>query len=197
MDKQGGIKDFLSKNFEEISAKALKILPVLHEAFKRHGPQGVTDYAHTYIDAINDSSGLTAKTSCNIGCHFCCYGEIQLSYVEATVIYSAIKQYNIPVDMELVIRQNRRAYHKLKYIDKRCGMLNAKGECKIYDYRPSICRLYNSVDDPKKCNERHKMPSTITLRTIKGFAIATALRLFDQSNKHNEKYVLQKVLAKL
>lgn len=197
MNKQRGIKNFLSKNVKEISAKAKQMLPILHEAFKQHGPQGVTDYAHKYIDATNDNSGLMAKISCSIGCHFCCFGEIQLSHVEATVIFSAIKQYNIPVDIELIKRQNRRSHHKLKYINKRCGMLDEEGECKIYDYRPSICRLYNSVDDPKECNEQHKIPDTGTLRTIEGFAMVTALMLFDQSNNHNEKYLLHNVLAKL
>jgi len=197
MSKKKGIKDFLEKNFKEISAKAIQIAPVFHEAYKKHGPQGVTDYAHKYIDATNDGSGLTAKISCKVGCHFCCYGEIELSYVESTVIYSAIKQFKISIDKELIKRQNNKPHHRLKYADKRCALLDDKGECKVYDYRPSICRLYNSVDDPKECNEQHKMPDTGTLRTIDGFAIAAALMLFDQEQGNNGRYHLQKVLSKL
>jgi len=197
MKKQKGIQDFLKENFEEIATKAEEMLPILQEAYDKRGPQGVTEWSHYYIDAINDKTGLTAKTSCSAGCHFCCYGEIQLSYVEATVIYSAIKQFNIPVDKQLVDRQNRKAHHRLRYANKRCAMLDEKGMCKIYEYRPTICRLYNSVDDPKECNEQYKVPDTGTLRTVEGFAVAAALMLFDQVNGNNEVYVLQKVLAKL
>ncbi len=197
MNKERNIGDFLKDNTKKIKNKALLILPVLHEAFAKNGSQGVTDYCHSYIDAINDTTGLTAKTSCAPGCHFCCYGEIKLSYTEATVIYSAIKQFMIPVDKQLVERQNRKPYHRLKYMNKRCAMLDDKGKCKIYLFRPSVCRLYNSTDDPKECNEQHKVPDTETLRTIEGLAVMVALMEFDKDQGNNKKYMLQKVLSKL
>jgi Fe-S-cluster containining protein len=193
-NKNTGIKKFLEENIEAIKMHSEKILPVFREAFTKYGSQGVTEYAHQLIDAINEKTGINSKVSCGAGCHFCCYGEISMSYHEATLIYSVVRQFNIPIDMELVERQNKKAHHKLKYVDKKCAMLDDKGMCKIYDQRPTICRLYNSMNDPQDCNEKDKEPNVATLRTIEGFSIATALMMFDEEQGKNEKYTMHGVL---
>jgi len=33
--------------------------------------------------------------------------------------------------------------------DLRCGYLDRRGRCAVYEVRPLICRLYGSVDDPR------------------------------------------------
>jgi Fe-S-cluster containining protein len=192
--KNIGIQKFLEEHMEVIAATSKSLLPVFREAFAKHGPQGVTEYAHQLIDAINEKTGINDKVSCSAGCHFCCYGEIAMSHSEATLIYSIVKQFQIPIDMILVDRQNRKPFHKLKYAAKRCAMLDDKGMCKIYDHRPSICRLYNSMDAPEKCNEKDGEPNIGTLRTIEGFSIATALMLFDEENGNRDKYTINTVL---
>lgn len=196
-NKNPGIEKFLQENIVAIKATADRILPVFREAFAKHGLQGVTEYAHQAIDKINEQTGINDKASCSKSCVFCCYGEIDMSHTEASLIFSVIKQFNIPVDMELVARQNKRAHHKLKYADKRCAMLSDEGLCKIYDHRPSICRLYNSTDAPENCDESKGTPNVGTMRTIEGFAITIALLLLDEENGNMAKYSMHKVLNKL
>jgi len=192
--KQESLLKFLQENATEIRTFANKMLPTFREAYKENNIQGVVEFAHNYIDNINEKSGLNKKLSCSAGCSFCCYSEIMMTHNEASLIYSFIEQFDIPFDRKLVTRQNAKKFHRLKYADKRCAMLNENDKCSIYQHRPSICRLYNATTDPKDCDGSAGAPNTKTLRTIQGFGVAAALITFDEEQKNDGDYPLHKIL---
>jgi len=182
---------FIIDHQVEINKFIKEYLPKFRGILETEGIQKTVDIAYNLMDSINEDTGLNDRTTCaGAGCNFCCYGEISLSSLEASYIHSYINQVEIPFDKKLVERQNLKPHKDLAYANKRCAMLNAEGKCRIYEIRPSICRLHNSTSEPQQCDERKGPPSIQTLRTIETFGIAGILYLLSDEKV----YKLQNIL---
>jgi len=193
MDKQ--VLQFLEENKEKIEVEVLKMLPILNIEKQLHGLQGMVEYAYGYIDAVHEKLDMASKTTCSSGCSFCCYSDINMSFSEATYIYSVIDHLKIPYDKALLKKQNSKKFHKLKYADKACVMLDKDGSCKIYDHRPVICRLWNSTSEPKECDSKSGYNMTRTARIVECWAMSLALYQIDMTNNINSKEIfLHKIL---
>lgn len=173
--KDKDLEKFLDVHKEQLVKLSMEYTPVFIELFKSHGIQGVVESAYQTLDDINEKSGLNERSTCSSGCHFCCYGEIFVGEFEASYICSFIDQFKIPINKEHVEKQTSKPFHRLKYADKKCSMIDSEGKCSIYNIRPFICRIHNSSVDPKRCDESNGTPNSEILRTVESLAIITAV----------------------
>lgn len=195
--KTESIEEFIEKNYDAIDKFAVKTVISLRNVETTKGIQGVVEYAQQLLDHINEGSGLNAAIKCSKSCSFCCYDEIGMSNLEASYLYSVIKHFDKPLNKEHIDRQNNRKFHKLKYADKRCGLLDENGLCSIYEHRPLICRYHNSAIEPSHCDSKNGVLNNKPLRTIEGFGVIMALNKMDQANGDRDVIRLQHVLKKI
>jgi Fe-S-cluster containining protein len=177
--KDDMVIQFLEENKELLNTHMLKILPIFKGRLKDDGIQGLMEYANQYLDAIHEKVDMAGKTTCSSGCSFCCYTDINLSTFEASYINAVIEHYDIKVDEVRLKKQQTKKWHRLKHNDKRCVMLSEEGSCMIYDYRPVICRLWNSTEEPKHCDSKGQSQSTRTARVVEAWAVALVLFQLD------------------
>ena len=128
--------ELLETHKDELALLVAKHMPKFRAILEINGIQGVIETAYETLDLINEQSGLNDKVSCAGECNFCCYGNIDISTFEATYIVSFIDQFKVDFNKEQLKRQSRKPFHKLKYADKRCSMINDEGKCGIYSIRP-------------------------------------------------------------
>lgn len=91
------------------------------------------------IDTVMDEH-FTDKT-CKKGCYHCCDVAVGITGYEAAYIHSKTG-HNI-TKMETNVK-----FHKGRY--PLCPFL-VKGNCSIYEFRPAVCRVFISFDDPQRC----------------------------------------------
>ena len=175
--KDLGLEKFLTEHEQEIRDGVEVIMPQLKLLYLEGGIQAVVEYAYQYVDKLNEVSGLNAQTTCVKGCHFCCYGKIDMSSMEATYVVSYIHQMGIMINKAKSKRQNNVEFEKLAYRDKKCLMISKQGECMIYEARPMVCRIHNSVVEPERCEEKNGPINSIIARTAESFAMMTALHM--------------------
>lgn len=193
MDNQ--VLQFLQENKFKLEVETKKMLPFLKEELKNHGIQGVVEYAYGYVDTVHDKVGMVSKTTCGSGCSFCCYSDINMSSYEASYINAVVELLGTPIDIKRLKRQKSKSFHRLKYADKACVMLDDKGACMIYDHRPMICRLWNSTLDPKHCDSKAGYQITRTARVVEAWAMSLALYQLDMEKGINSKEIfLHKIL---
>ncbi|MCK4521049.1 MAG: YkgJ family cysteine cluster protein [Nanoarchaeota archaeon] len=173
MDKQ--IIQFLKENIELLGTTAEKLLPLLKKEREENGIQGVVEFAYNYVEEIHKKVDMENKTTCHSGCSFCCYSDINITSFEASYILGVIEYFKIPLNTIKIEKQNAKSWHKLKYAEKGCSMLDSAGDCMIYKYRPLICRLWNSTSDPKLCDSREGYSKTGTARVVEAWAMSIAL----------------------
>lgn len=176
------VKEFLMQNKEILEEKMQDMLPVFKKVLKEDGIQGLMQYANQFIDAIHDKVDMRTKTTCSNGCSFCCYTDINLSSFEASYILGVLDYFKIPINTTRLMKQQAKKWHKLKYNEKRCIMLDDLGDCMIYEHRPVICRLWNSTEDPKYCDSKGGHNVTRTARVVEAWAVALVLYEMDSEN---------------
>ena len=140
-----------------------------------HSLEALLKIAYTDIEDITGKIKETNNFTCSSGCSFCCYGDIFLSPIEAELVKASLSKPKTTVDKELLARQKKTPYHKRKYADKRCSLLNENEDCSIYEYRPIICRIWNSTSDPSKCNLSGGKQTAATVSSLHYYAIAGIL----------------------
>lgn len=185
------LEKFINENSSELVRYTKEHLEVLRPLLKEKGIQRVVEYAYNYIDAANKQAGVNELLTCSKGCHFCCYGEIGLTGLEASYITSYIGQFNVDFDKEASKAQQLAPFAELKHKDKKCVMINKEGACSIYDIRPSVCRIHNSTSPPKQCDEKDGKISTQVIRLLETFAMTMALQSLSADDEH---YKLHKVI---
>jgi Fe-S-cluster containining protein len=95
---------------------------------------------------------LSNPLSCTKGCSFCCHGEVQISNIEASYFLNKIGESK--GNEEILKKQNSvKDFKELKWVNTRCPMLGENEECTVYEDRPLICRMTNSIDNPQLCKE--------------------------------------------
>ena len=125
-----------------------------------------------------------AQVPCSIGCRDCCLGLFEISLADRKLLREGLSKADaktrrdIERRAEKILRQLRKAYPDLgetlegfapEEIDELCDLLGAvecpalgkKGECRLYDHRPLVCRLCGvpvvdksgKVIDPDGCGK--------------------------------------------
>ena len=74
--------------------------------------------------------------NCELGCHQCCVPDLTVTRLEADMIRSYLKAYPERVERLKEIQKQR------PHRGQRCEMLNADGQCVIYEARPLVCRSH-------------------------------------------------------
>lgn len=90
---------------------------------------------------------------CKKGCSFCCHINVDVTEVEAKLVWDYVQEHNIPVNEALLEKQRYLGNdERMLSPDSKCAFLSAEGTCNIYPVRPLECRKYFVVSDPKLCN---------------------------------------------
>lgn len=102
---------------------------------------------YKFIDNHNDEL-FKKDTVCAKGCANCCYMNVDVTEVEASYISESTKR---PVNANI----NSSAYADIsKYSGVPCPFLDISNSfCTIYDFRPSVCRMYHVFESTDKCKE--------------------------------------------
>jgi len=116
-------------------------------AFNFHG------LIETMLEDLKDDS-----ITCKKGCHFCCMIHVDITQDEADLLTEYCEEKGIKLDPKRLERQaghDRDTWGNQPYRDWGCTFLDRKtGTCKVYEHRPSACRNYLVVSDPKDCDTR-------------------------------------------
>jgi Fe-S-cluster containining protein len=106
-------------------------------------------------------------TTCRQGCNACCHLDKEITYDEADLLAFLIKN-EVRCDMRLLEKQiaqhgrNRKNGHRSKSA-ARCPLLGKNQLCKVYEYRPMVCRKYSVTSSPDECYKKHGMIRQIPL----------------------------------
>lgn len=144
---------FHRDNSDRIVEATQEVLPLLKRKGETHGALELMRFVYTETD--RQYKAASDRTSCGLGCSFCCHDEIMMSDIEAKVIEAKIDSGEIKIANPRIKKtlevQNSNIFRTLNFMEKRCSMLNEKNECTIYEHRPLICRTHNSTDSPQLC----------------------------------------------
>jgi len=102
---------------------------------------------YKFIDNHNDEM-FKKDTVCARGCSFCCYMNVDVTEVEASYIAEYTKR---PLNENI----NNSVHADIsKYSGVPCPFLDIhNGSCTIYDFRPTVCRMYHVFESADKCKE--------------------------------------------
>lgn len=102
---------------------------------------------YKFIDHHNDEI-FKKDTICAKGCSYCCYMNVDVTEVEASYIAEYTKR---PLNKNI----NNSLYSDIsKYSGTPCPFLDIhNGSCTIYDFRPTVCRMYHVFESADKCKE--------------------------------------------
>jgi Fe-S-cluster containining protein len=163
-----GFDKFYMQHKKDVDQELESLKPRLLEQYKKNGIMGAVGFVYAVSDALMKQVDADGRTICSKGCSFCCSGDIPVSSSEASIIISYIKRDNIKIDYSQLTKQKNKSIDKLKFADKKCSLLDKAGLCSIYEYRPVVCRTFNSSDtDPEFCNkDKHPKPNNMGLSAL-------------------------------
>ena len=122
---------------------------------KNEGTLGLLEAA----DSFNQESFAPGKPQpkCKRGCAHCCYIQVVASGREVDLIVDHIKENNIILDNEKMLRLEEQALIKddrdyMLSTHRKCVFLQDNNDCGIYPVRPFSCRNYFVFSDPEGCN---------------------------------------------
>lgn len=102
-----------------------------------------------YLDLMMEH-GPSKKAVCSRGCAWCCKIGVDTLKIEALYIQVAT---GIKIDPKAKKQTGTLGY---------CPLLNKKtGECTVYQYRPSACRIFYVFDNPKYCKLKNNQAHAI------------------------------------
>jgi Fe-S-cluster containining protein len=127
-----------------------------------HQREGIADGIHASIDKLvieirQRDPGNAAKVACKKGCAHCCYTEVGITRDEALLLHHAAQEAGIKIDAERLRAQaahEDKKWPELDYKQRGCVFLSADNTCGVYEHRPTACRKYMVVGDPKQCDSR-------------------------------------------
>ena len=117
-------------------------------AFTQHGlvDAGLADMMATDPNA--------ARISCQRGCGACCHLHVSIDRHEAALLAGLVHE-GVTIDRTRLARQRTRdadTWNTLADGDRRCVFLSDGNECQVYEHRPTACRKYQVVSEPKWCD---------------------------------------------
>lgn len=108
-----------------------------------------------HMDTVIKENYVDRVFSCKAGCYYCCEQYVEITDDEAELIMRWVKRNNIPLFKRKLLKQRHydlSNWRSLNAIDRRCVFLGKNKQCRIYDYRPLVCRKHFSAGDPKDCD---------------------------------------------
>ena len=92
---------------------------------------------------------LRLKTNCSACVHKCCSEPYDWVYLTSQEIYQLTVASGLPENEFVVKRQNANTGHQFRTLDLPCRFLDSQtGQCKVYDFRPLVCRLFPFYPEP-------------------------------------------------
>ncbi|WP_157825845.1 YkgJ family cysteine cluster protein [Colwellia sp. Bg11-28] len=121
---------------------------------------------HSKIDStVNETKKLGVRFGCENGCSYCCTLRVEALAPEIFYIAKKLKAYLSNEQLTELVENLEDYSEKAKGLSQiehqiTCPMLN-DGKCTIYDFRPAMCRKFNSLDaevckDPFAVVPEHK-----------------------------------------
>lgn len=115
------------------------------------------------IDQVIKENYKDRIFSCKRGCYFCCQHHVSITEHEADLILYLCKRNSIPIQKRQLHRQQHHDmtnWIELMPKDRSCVFLSKTNSCKIYEFRPLMCRKHFSAGNPKDCHisETKKIP---------------------------------------
>lgn len=187
--------DFYKRNVDVLREEANKLVVTLADILLQKGKAELVSYVWAYVEEGLRKAKLFEKATCNKGCSFCCHDTIYGSQIEIEVIKSILKELKIKPDRKRSKIQNSKAPDKLTWQEKACVYLAEDGTCRIYQFRPIVCRTHNNVGPMDDCNKEFEPNKSVQEgRIIEVEAMQIALMLLSVELTGKELVPLHKVM---
>lgn len=158
-------------------------------------------FVHNVIEEYNSevfAHPLVKQFSpCKAGCSGCCHTQVSVTSDEAHLLIERIEQ-GIDIDKSLLKLQaaaenDSTAFFKLQYNERKCVFLNEKGECRVYNDRPSVCRTNAVLGSADQCDTSSVQKELRLIKTAKAdMAIVGAYAFSEESG--TLPYMIHKLL---
>lgn len=127
--------------------------------------------------------------TCRKGCSHCCYMFVQITRSEALFLAKLAK--NAKIDKQRLEKQaackDVDSFISLSKQDRQCVFLK-NNKCSIYNNRPSACRTYYVVSDPKLCQTDTAQDVSVIFDAMSEILV-TAFMNADGENSHDGKKI--------
>jgi len=135
---------------------------VMNRLKKITNPIKRSRFVHKLVDeyvAEVFSDPLVKKLSpCKEGCSLCCHTEVSITHDEAELLVKKIKG-GLSIDTDKLSMQAEAAtkgsYFDIPFEERKCVFLNEQGACRVYEDRPSVCRINSVVGTAEQCDTRN------------------------------------------
>jgi len=118
-----------------------------------------------------DKTLESIDSSCEKGCHFCCYHPIGLAKSEMRSIKEFSPRFSqARLEQQIDFYANNIA---IEYEQKKCVFLD-NGQCGVYAKRPLVCRLAHVKSDPANCQLSNQSQNIEQLSVQTAAVIAVA-----------------------
>lgn len=147
-------------------------------------------FIHKAIDEFNEEIFahpiVKEFMPCKAGCSACCHTQVSVTQDEALLLLDKIRS-GVAIDeaqlnLQAQSGNNSEAYYKLSFQDRKCVFLNEKGECRVYEDRPSVCRTNAVLGSADQCNTSNSQQSLRLIRTEKADMVIAAAFAFSEEN---------------
>lgn len=121
-------------------------------------PQNIAYTVNALVDQSVEQMLTTPngrKVRCAKGCGACCRIHVSVSYEEAYLLVGWCRSQGIEIDwqrLEHQAKHNIKTWNTQTPKDRRCAFLGDGDVCKVYEHRPSACRKYMVISDPRNCD---------------------------------------------
>ena len=146
----------LSKEHRDFLLEGAAFYEKQLEKHKADGPSVVASIMKM-IDKEYEEK-IAPHAVCKNGCNHCCHLQVEMTAPEARLAFDYAKEKGIEIDEAQLDRQipfekvsGAEWTRKLPIHHRKCVFLK-NGSCAVYEYRPLVCRKYNSISDPKNCD---------------------------------------------
>jgi Fe-S-cluster containining protein len=150
-----------------------------YEKLCEENPGDAKSVAYNFLEEIDKFVKQTLKehdrkTSCKKGCNFCCYTKVAVSSDEAELLVEAAKEEGIEFDLTQLSIHNGIELTAMPYELRKCPVLGPDGSCRLYKYRPAVCRTLNVASDPKLC-DTHTVADVERMISVEAEAIVSGM----------------------
>lgn len=119
------------------------------------------DHVIGLIEAVNP---LPSPIACRVGCHFCCFAQVELTPPEALILGDYVEQHFSEAEKKELLARCQRSLDLQAAKDKKkiakireklpCPLLR-QGKCAAHPARPLVCRAMHALD-PRACEQALK-----------------------------------------
>lgn len=161
-------------------------------------------------DGVNPDGSVGVTLTCGKGCSACCYEPVFAERREVLLIAARLLAFDSEV-RERVVRRTREWLaefrkspllkeedpHVLDYrqLKLACPLLE-RGECLVYDDRPSECRLHMAIGPRENCEDDAKRPDQ-TYVSNHDLTMGTVMKLASEVQEDNRAELLMEHLGLL